>query len=315
MKVLICGAGVIGSIFAAKLSLSGQDVTVLARGARLEQLRSAGMILRDPKTGETETARVRTIETLLPEMRFDYIFVVMKKTQVDAVLEPLSQNCSPNIVFVVNTAGGYEDWKAAVGTNRLMLGFPAAGGERRDGVVSYFVFHGAKRLFQTTTFGEAAGERTHRVTEVIRMFRRAGIPSVFCPNMDAWQKTHVALVTAIANALYGQGCDNRRLAASRDSLRELALAVREGFAVLKSLGIRPTPGRLAVFYLPAGMLSCALKLLMGTQFAEFTMVKHSLVARDEMLSLQAEFDRLIEASGISTPSIDRLKQNLFVHCG
>lgn len=42
MNVLIYGAGVIGSIFAAKLCLSGQNVTVLARGKRLEEIRDTG---------------------------------------------------------------------------------------------------------------------------------------------------------------------------------------------------------------------------------------------------------------------------------
>jgi len=52
MKILIYGAGVIGSIFAVKLSLSGENVTVLARGKRLEEIRDTGIVLRSPKTGK-----------------------------------------------------------------------------------------------------------------------------------------------------------------------------------------------------------------------------------------------------------------------
>ena len=37
MKICIYGAGVIGSIFTGKLSLAGNDVTVLARGKRFEE--------------------------------------------------------------------------------------------------------------------------------------------------------------------------------------------------------------------------------------------------------------------------------------
>lgn len=176
MKLLIYGAGVIGSIFAAKLSLAGQDVTVLARGKRLEEIRRSGIVLGNPGTGKTETARVAVIEKLLPDMRYDFIFVVMKKTQVDAVLDELSRNCTPNLVFVVNTAAGYESWKKTLGENRLMIGFPAAGGELRDGTVNYFVFRGPARLLQATTFGEASSRQTRRVAELIRMFRHAGIP-------------------------------------------------------------------------------------------------------------------------------------------
>jgi len=42
-NILIYGAGVIGSIFAAKLSLSENDVTVLARGNRLTELQANGV--------------------------------------------------------------------------------------------------------------------------------------------------------------------------------------------------------------------------------------------------------------------------------
>lgn len=35
MRILVYGAGVIGSIFAEKLAVAGNDVTILARGKRL----------------------------------------------------------------------------------------------------------------------------------------------------------------------------------------------------------------------------------------------------------------------------------------
>lgn len=310
MKILIYGAGVIGSIFAVKLSLSGQDVTVLARGKRLEEIRDTGIVLRSPETGKKERAKIRVIGSLSPEERYDYIFVVMQRTQVDSMLESLTQNCTENIVFVVNTAAGYEKWKRAVGAERVLIGFPSAGGERRDGVVNYFIGRGPMRVFQTTTFGEINGQRTQRAADLIAVFRRAGIPSVYCPDMDSWQKTHVAMITSIANALYGHGCDNGRLAASRKDVKEMVLGVKEGFAVLKKLGIPITPGKLAFWDFPAGILVLAFQLFMGTRLAEITMAKHCIAARPEMISLQEEFDRLIEKSGMKTPNIDQLRQNL-----
>lgn len=45
MRILIYGAGVISSIFAGMLAASGKDVTVLARGKRLEELRQNGIVL------------------------------------------------------------------------------------------------------------------------------------------------------------------------------------------------------------------------------------------------------------------------------
>ncbi len=309
-KLLVYGAGVIGSLFAAKLWLSGQDVTVLARGKRYEEIKEQGIILCNPKTTIKETAKVKVISELKPDMAFDYLFVVMQSTQVDSILENLSKNVSENMVFIVNTASGYEKWIRAIGERRLLTGFPSAGGERLSGTVNYFIGKGLLRGFQTTTFGEPGGKRTQRVEDLLYMFNRAGIPSVHCSNMADWQKTHVAVVTCIANALYGHNCNNKQLAASRSDVKNMILGIKEGFGVLKSLGIKPTPVKLSFFRLPSGILTLAFGLFLKTQLAEITMAKHCMTAKGEMTALQQEFDKLIEKSEKSTPYIDALRKNL-----
>jgi 2-dehydropantoate 2-reductase len=310
LKILIYGSGVIGSIFGARLSLSGQDVTMLARGKRLDEIKDEGLILRNPATGREEKAKVKVIEELLPDMEFDYIFAVMQRTQIHTVLDSLARNHSKNIVFVVNTCAGYEEWIEAVGTDRLIIGFPSAGGERIQGVVNCFIGKGWMRVFQTTTFGEAGRNYTQRVKTIIEAFNRARIPSVYCPDMDAWQKTHVAVVTSIANALYGHDCDNKKLSGSYKDIKNMVLGVKEGFFVLRRLGVEPTPKKLCFFRLPAVFLAVVFKLFMKTRLAEITMAKHCIAAKQEMLFLQKEFDALIEKSGVSTPNINRLRQNL-----
>ena len=311
MRILVYGAGVIGSLFAGKLATSGNDVTILARGRRLEELRQNGIVLSFPGETKEERIPVKIIGQLAADDAFDYILVVMQRTQVDSVLPILARNCTKNIVFVVNTAGGYETWAQAVGSERVMIAFPSAGGERVGGKVVYFVGKGILRTFQTTTFGEYSGRKTERVRRLITAFRVAGIPSVFCNDMDAWQKTHVAMVTSIANALYQFDCDNYRLAKSRESVCLMLHGIKEGFAVLHALGIKTKPSKLWYMKLPVAMTSRVFGIVMGTKLAETTMAKHCTVAREEMKCLQAEFDGLVLQSHIPTPAIDRLRKNLF----
>jgi 2-dehydropantoate 2-reductase len=45
-RVLIYGAGVIGSVYAVRLAKAGFDVTLAARGERLEAIRSHGLRIR-----------------------------------------------------------------------------------------------------------------------------------------------------------------------------------------------------------------------------------------------------------------------------
>ena len=312
MKISIYGAGVIGSVFAGKLALAGNDITVLARGKRFEELKNDGIVLANPKTQKVEQATVNVIDTLLPNVQYDYIIVAMQRTQVDNILSVLSQNCSKNIVFVVNTARGYDKWVSAVGKDRLMIGFPSAGGERKDGKVYYFIGKGVQRVFQTTTFGEYSGERTRRVEILIRLFNQAKIPSVFCKDMDAWQRSHVALVTNIANALYGFDCDNFKLGRSYKDIKQMIRGIQEGRQVLRKNGINLTPQKLLWLDLPPSVLSVFFSIFMRTTLAETTMAKHCVVSKSEMILLQQEFDELIVKSGIDTPAIDDLKKNLYI---
>ncbi|MGE4583615.1 MAG: ketopantoate reductase family protein [Sphaerochaeta sp.] len=310
MRILMYGAGVIGSIFAGKLAQAGNEVTVLARSTRYRQIKEQGIVLVQPKSRKIEQVSVAVIDVLRPDDRYDYLIVTMQRTQVDAILPVLSRNNSPNIVFVVNTAGGYESWAQAVGPQRLMIGFPAAGGERKNATVSYFIAKGMQRIFQTTTFGEYSQTKTKRVKILIKLFCRAGIPSVWSKHMDAWQKTHVGLVTNIANALYGFDCDNVALGHSRSDVRRMVDGIQESRKVLRSVGITPRPRKLIWMDLSPGVLTFLFRIFMRTELAQTTMAKHCSVAKPEMQYLQQEFDVLLSESHLETVAITCLKRNL-----
>jgi choline dehydrogenase-like flavoprotein len=54
-KILVYGAGVLGSLYAARLADSENDVTILARGQRLIDIRSNGIVLEDVATRRQTT--------------------------------------------------------------------------------------------------------------------------------------------------------------------------------------------------------------------------------------------------------------------
>lgn len=58
MRLLIFGAGVLGTFYAAKLQARGHDVTVLARGHRAVQVRDHGLVIQERGRGCLR-ARVR----------------------------------------------------------------------------------------------------------------------------------------------------------------------------------------------------------------------------------------------------------------
>ena len=101
MRILIYGAGVIGSFYASRFAKAGLDVTVLARGQRLKELQGHGLWYR----GKTRTHKVevKTISELKPNDRYQFIFLTVRENQVEEALEDISKNKSPNVFTMVNT--------------------------------------------------------------------------------------------------------------------------------------------------------------------------------------------------------------------
>ena len=147
-KLLIYGTGVIGSIYAVKLSNAGHDVSVYARGNRLQSLESKGLLYRENKA--VLQASVTVLDKLNPTDVFDYIFVPIKYEQIETALTELSVNKSPNIVTMVNNPKGYAVWENLIGKGRLIPAFAGAGGWIEDGVLHFAI---TPRILQSTTFG------------------------------------------------------------------------------------------------------------------------------------------------------------------
>ena len=303
MRVLVFGAGVLGSLYGARLS-ARHDVTLLARAARAEQLRRDGVVLQDALTGRRTVARVPVVERLAPEDRHDLVVVLVRRNQLAPVLPVVAANASPAVLFMVNTASGHDDLRAAVGRERLLLGFAGAGGTLREGVVEYTV---APRLLQRTTLGEPDGTTSDRLRTVARAVREAGFPVALERDMDAWQKTHVAWVSPVADAIYAAGGDTRRLSDTPEALRLVVRAVRESFAVLGAVGVPVTPPKLRPLgHLPEALALPVLRRAFATRRADIILARHANAARDEMATLAAELDALARASGLATPHLDDL---------
>ncbi|PKM86304.1 MAG: hypothetical protein CVU87_12455 [Firmicutes bacterium HGW-Firmicutes-12] len=166
-RILIFGAGVIGSIFAGKLANAGFNVTILARNERFRELVSKGLILEHSLTGERLEIKIPVINKLEKEDNYDFIIVAVQNTQINEVLPTLADNNSKNIVFVINNPSGYEKWVDSVGRDRVLIGFPSAGGVRENGEVYYFIGTGITKVFQATTFGEISGKITARLKLLI----------------------------------------------------------------------------------------------------------------------------------------------------
>ncbi|WP_418319782.1 2-dehydropantoate 2-reductase [Piscinibacter sakaiensis] len=89
MRICVAGAGAIGGFLAAKLALAGHDVSVLARGAHCEAIRSGGLTLIDQHGGTQQTIGVRAAEAdRLAELGEQELVILALKAHQIADLVP-----------------------------------------------------------------------------------------------------------------------------------------------------------------------------------------------------------------------------------
>ncbi len=305
MKILVYGAGVLGSVYAARLKMAGHEVTLVARGQRLADIRQYGLVLEDYASGTRTATPVNVVEKLSPDEAYDLALVIVRKNQLDPVLVDLAAApLIPDILFMFNNAAGPGEMIRRVGRERVLLGFPGGGGMRDGHVIRYML---SDRSKQPTIIGELEGQLSERLLRIASVFESAGLPVAFSENMDAWLKTHAALISPMANAIYAAGCDRIRLAKTRDALVLLVRAVREGMSVLQAMGIPITPSRFRVLLLlPEPLLVWYLQRGVTSELFELGAVRHASAARDEMEHIASEFRFLARVVGASTPSIDYL---------
>jgi 2-dehydropantoate 2-reductase len=305
MKILFYGAGPLGSLYAARLQESGQEVSVLARGQRLEEIRKHGIVLEDAKTGHQTSTHINVVEKLKPNDSYDLVVVLMRKNQISAILPVLAENHNtPNVLFMCNNVTGPDEMTNVLDRKRVLLGFAGAGGYRKDHVVIYEVVSGRQ---QPTIFGELDGRPTPRLKQIAEIFKSSGFPVAISQNIDAWLKTHTVEIIPTAAALYMTGIDNYRLARTRDGMILMVRAIKEGYKVLRALGVPITPSNHKIFnWIPEPLLLSLIRRMLTTKTVETVMVGHAYASRDEMKQMVDEFRVLARKTSVSTPAMDRL---------
>jgi ketopantoate reductase len=311
-RILVYGAGPLGSLFAARLQEGGNDVAILARGQRLADLREHGIVLVDVQTKQRTVTRVNVVEELGPDNGYDLVLVIMRKNHALEILPVLAANRRmPNVLFLMNNAAGPGELVKALGKDRVLIGFPNAAGYREGHAVH--CLSGTEDDPAFVPFGEVDGRITPRTQQVARILESApGFGAEVRTDMDTWLKYHVALLMpSLAPALYAAGTDNVRLARTRDLVVLTVRAVREGFQVLRSLGRPVTPPKYRlVEWVPEPVLVLMLQRLLAHELMEVAMVKHANAARDEVNHLADEFLALARTTPVPTPTIDRLYPHL-----
>jgi 2-dehydropantoate 2-reductase len=99
VRFVVVGAGAVGGVVGARLALAGADVHLVARGAHLDAIRSAGLRLRSPDGDEV----VRVPASDLAGLRLtggDVVLLVVKSQDSAAVLADLAAGAPAGVPIV-----------------------------------------------------------------------------------------------------------------------------------------------------------------------------------------------------------------------
>ncbi len=246
-RITIVGAGAIGSSLAFLLAKAGHQVSVLARGERLAQLRRDRAIV----TVEGDRALVEVVETLGSA---DLILVPVRPWQIDALLPMLKAGTAP-VMFMFNAWNELPALREAVGRDRFSWGFPAIVAALRDGKLEVRVVPRALERVQITTLGAMSDFRPSWLDGWAQTFTAAGIPTVECSDMEAWLATHAAVMTPLMTA----GVTSMTRGLSWAESVGVVDAWRSGFAQVRQRGLEVTPSTVAALAsTPRWLLGAAL---------------------------------------------------------
>ncbi|PEJ11471.1 ketopantoate reductase family protein [Bacillus wiedmannii] len=254
MKILIFGAGVIGSVYGYVLTKAGFDVTHYVRPKNVEKLEQ-GILLnlfdgRDKKRVEntSEIYKLKIVDELPSFDQFDLVLVSVRHYQLESVLPLISKKMGKaDILFFNHLWDDFEKIDSYIPREKYLWGFPSAGGGfyNTDSVILNGV------IMDKVFLGEVGGQKTPRIEKITKMFNKARIQTDIQNNMLHWLWKQFALNAGISSMTVKSGSavnfmDNIQ------NLQQGVLNIREALEVCKARGVNIKEFTDAkIFFLPS----------------------------------------------------------------
>ncbi len=281
MKVLIIGAGVIGTVYGAHLEAAGHAVSVLAHGARTVEVDRNGLRAHDMICDVLTKSPVAVVDRTDADV-FDLVLVALRRDHlhlVSAQLATLSER--PLVLFFGNNPAGRAGLPGDI-LGPVCLGFPGVGGAINDSVAEYALI-----AQQPTALEQGRDPRLDRFVEALE---GRGFAVQRVGEMAGWLAYHAVFVACVCAALYRCGTDPQRLAGNRSELRLMCRAITEGFRGLRNQGVGGLPRNLAVLHARV-MQPVAVRYwarTMRSPVGELAFVAHARHAEPEMRAVARE---------------------------
>ena len=257
MKILIYGAGVIGSTYGWQLAKAGHDISILVRNNQKQGFEENGINIyctdfrNDKKITENIIFRPKVTDTLSVDNDFEYIIVTTHSFHLEEILPVLKKSSGKaHILFFQNI--WQDDLKKisqCLMSGQYFFGFPfmAGGGRNEKGINA--VISGSK--YSKTMLGETTGETTPRIQKIADAMSDAGMKPFISNQIMNWLIPHYAFITGISAGIIKAGGTMKSFISNTKIIKTTIKSIREGLYVCSQMNINPKKEKVnKLYYLP-----------------------------------------------------------------
>lgn len=301
MKILVLGAGVLGCNLANNFFRTGKNVTLLARGKWAEEIRKNGLRIKNILSPCTSVSRIPVVTGLVPEETYDVIFVTVRYTQIEAILDTLQASRTKNIVFIGNNVRA-EDVAARLPGKTVMFAFSSSAGHRESDRVVSVDLH-------KITIGQLRGEPSNEKL-IGEIFAGTKYKVTYEPDMGDYLLCHAAFVLPAAFACYKTDGDLKLLKKDDAYLNRLIDANIEGYRAIRQAGHEILPKEDQNFESAAYRKTCLrfFRLMCATVLGKICVSDHAMNAVEEMCALNRDMKKFFDDNGANYPVWRGLEQ-------
>lgn len=294
MKVLVYGAGVLGCNLANDLFRAGKDTVLLARGSWVEELRKNGLRIKGKFSPRVKICRIPVVTELAPEEDYDVIFVAVRYTQLETIMDALRASRAKNIVFVGNNVRAVET-AALLPEKNVMFAFVSAAGHRERDRVASVDLH-------KITIGQLCGAPSNEAL-IGQIFAGTKYKVTYEPDMEDYLLCHAAFVLPAAFACYKTGGDLKKIRKDGAYLNRMIDANIEGYRAIRDAGHEILPKEDAEFEGAAYRKTCFrfFKLICTTSLGKICVSDHAMNAIEEMSALNRDLKQFFDKNGAEYP--------------
>jgi 2-dehydropantoate 2-reductase len=232
MKIVIMGAGAMGSLFGGLLAVSEEEVWLVdISQEQIDAIRSAGLTLEEK--GKKQTIRVNATSDAASIGKADLVIFFVKAYHTEKAASDALVLQKKDTVFLTlqNGLGNEEAICKQVDRKNVILGVT------NHGATLLGPGHIRHAGWGKTYIGELDGKMTDRVTQIAQVFNKAGVETEVSSNIHrvVWNKLFInAGLNAVAALT---GLKNGQLLDYPETLRLMDALVSEAVEVARKKGI------------------------------------------------------------------------------